>query len=357
MRGFSAVCALAVCFGLVATQAQATKLAGEFLASGPGARALGMGGAFSSVADDASAGYWNPAGLVQLDTGQVMLMYSQRFGSLIDHNCFSMSHPLSREGDARSAGAVSLLWLRASDIAMTSNLTEPDVDFDDTDGDGIWDPGTERRFWRPDRVRWESDNELAALLSYARTLRPDLSMGTSAKVIWKDVADITCLGFGVDVGMLYEPTDNVRLGAKIADITTTPLYWDGWYYAPAEAGGTEKKKVSTTETIYPSVRLGASYTLAVAAISGKVLVAADCDFRFEGLTEEEADFAFSDVSGDVKLGALYQYRDAVHVSLGMDQQAPTAGIGLAVGKFGVDYAFWRDEELDNSHRISVNMNF
>ncbi|HID92967.1 MAG TPA: hypothetical protein EYP60_02615 [bacterium (Candidatus Stahlbacteria)] len=40
--------------------------AGEFLHMGVGARPIGMGGAFTSVADDPSAGYWNPAGLTQL---------------------------------------------------------------------------------------------------------------------------------------------------------------------------------------------------------------------------------------------------------------------------------------------------
>ena len=30
-----------------------------------GARALGMGNAFTAVADDATAGFWNPAGLIQ----------------------------------------------------------------------------------------------------------------------------------------------------------------------------------------------------------------------------------------------------------------------------------------------------
>ena len=30
-----------------------------------GARALGIGNAFTAVADDATAGFWNPAGLIQ----------------------------------------------------------------------------------------------------------------------------------------------------------------------------------------------------------------------------------------------------------------------------------------------------
>src|ERR1700687_118089 len=38
----------------------------EFMAYGAGARSLAMGAAFVGVADDASAGYWNPAGLSQI---------------------------------------------------------------------------------------------------------------------------------------------------------------------------------------------------------------------------------------------------------------------------------------------------
>jgi hypothetical protein len=38
---------------------------------GSGARALGMGGAFIGVADDATAASWNPAGLIQLETPEM----------------------------------------------------------------------------------------------------------------------------------------------------------------------------------------------------------------------------------------------------------------------------------------------
>jgi hypothetical protein len=37
-----------------------------FLRMGQGARSEGMGGAFTAVADDAYATYWNPAGLAQI---------------------------------------------------------------------------------------------------------------------------------------------------------------------------------------------------------------------------------------------------------------------------------------------------
>jgi len=43
---------------------------------GSGARALGMGGAFIGVADDATAASWNPGGLIQLETPEVSMVVS-----------------------------------------------------------------------------------------------------------------------------------------------------------------------------------------------------------------------------------------------------------------------------------------
>ena len=48
-------------------------LHGSDLGMGIGARAMSMGGAFTAVADDASAVFWNPAGLAQLTDNQLFL--------------------------------------------------------------------------------------------------------------------------------------------------------------------------------------------------------------------------------------------------------------------------------------------
>src|SRR5437868_6492711 len=52
---------------------------GQFLRVGVGARAPGMGGAFSPVADDATAIYWNPAGLAMLEKKEVSVSYNAYF--------------------------------------------------------------------------------------------------------------------------------------------------------------------------------------------------------------------------------------------------------------------------------------
>jgi hypothetical protein len=45
------------------------KLYGSDLGMGIGARAIGLGGAFVSIADDASSVYWNPAGMTDIKPG------------------------------------------------------------------------------------------------------------------------------------------------------------------------------------------------------------------------------------------------------------------------------------------------
>src|SRR5665213_2523524 len=49
---------------------------------GWGARPVGMGGAFTAIADDTSAPLYNPAGLSQLQWNQVSAMYARLFTGL-----------------------------------------------------------------------------------------------------------------------------------------------------------------------------------------------------------------------------------------------------------------------------------
>ncbi len=76
-------CVLVVCggrLGLAATLFQQVGIASPPAPVGSGARAMGMGGAFIAVADDATAASWNPAGLIQLEKPELSVVgaYSAR---------------------------------------------------------------------------------------------------------------------------------------------------------------------------------------------------------------------------------------------------------------------------------------
>ena len=79
---------------VVAVPARATKYAGEFLKIPVGARAVGMGGAFSAIADDATAPFWNPAGMVYLPYKEGFLQHAEKFGSLVNHDFGSVVWPM-----------------------------------------------------------------------------------------------------------------------------------------------------------------------------------------------------------------------------------------------------------------------
>src|SRR5271167_1887126 len=64
-------------FPQILFSATPAKYAGEFIAIGVGGRALGLGGAYAALANDVTAGYWNPAGLSDLAYPQFILMHDE----------------------------------------------------------------------------------------------------------------------------------------------------------------------------------------------------------------------------------------------------------------------------------------
>ena len=63
-----------------------------FLSYGVGGRALAMGGAYYGISDDASAAYWNPSGLAQLQRKEVTTMQATLFAQT-KLTYFSFAYP------------------------------------------------------------------------------------------------------------------------------------------------------------------------------------------------------------------------------------------------------------------------
>lgn len=103
--------------------------AGEFLKFGPDARGVGMGHAMTAAADDASAIYWNPAGLSQVKQREWSMSGAQVFQD-VTHGFIGYAHPVrplvpARRRELRPAGhgtlGAGLLYLNAGRLEEFTN--------------------------------------------------------------------------------------------------------------------------------------------------------------------------------------------------------------------------------------------
>jgi len=312
-----------LCLGLALLAAwpagAADKYAGEFLTHGVGARALGMGSAFVAVSDDVTSGYWNPAGVADVESRGLQLMHAETFGDVVNYDTGAYVHPLGN-----GAGlAVTVVRLAVDDIPFT--------DFDEDE---------ERIYYDAARITWESDSEMAMLVSYGRRLSDRLRVGGNLKLITKSVANYTCYGAGFDLGAKLDVWDGTTLAANFQDVTTTFLSWD----------------TKEREVIMPTVKVGVAQRLELPSMGGVLTLAADADVRFENRALAD-EYHAGPVSADTHYGVEFMYRNRVGVRGGFAMGQLTAGAGLALGGFEVDYAFGKHEYLDSSHRVSASYRF
>jgi len=332
---------------LWAPVARADKYAGEFLKLGVGARALGMGEAFVAVADDASAPYWNPAGLIHLRERQVLFMHAEQFGDIINHDFVSFAMPLEGQGVL----AVSVIRLGVDNIPVTAGIKptpEEDVgrngipgDGDEGELNGEFDPG-EPFILRlhQHEILWKSDAEYAVFFSYANRLSDRLSVGGNFKLITQRLLGLAAsFGMGLDAGVLYEAAEGLDLGLKVTDLTSTPLFWD----------------TGSTETIRPTVIPGMRFKREMPSLAGALTAAFDVRMTFDG--KDGSQLEGETVSAEFRPGLEYWFRKTLAGRVGASGDRVTAGFGVRYGGFGADYAFVGHEELDNSHRVSLSVSF
>jgi hypothetical protein len=304
--------------------ASATKYAGEFTYLGLGARALAMGGAYVSLADDGFACYWNPAGTAG-NAHQAVFMHSSTFGGLVNYDAAGYSRPLDRGG----CGIV-LFRLSVADIPLTGDALI------DLNHNGEMDQGEHIDY---SRVSYTSDNEWFLLANFSRTLTPRLRAGGHLQVGYKTVGSNAAWGISLDAGVLAGLPWRLSAGLQVADLTTTYLAWN----------------TGSKELITPTVRLGLSWAPRIRN-SSPLTIAGAADIRFEGRARS-AQYHAGPASADIHLGFEYLIKDRLALRLGSDQGRFAAGAGLRLGRCSVDYAFLGSSELGNSTRVSAGFRF
>lgn len=312
-----------VCGGILADTDY--KYVGEFLNVGAGARALGMGGAFVAVADDGTTAYWSPGGLPTLQSKEVAFMHCQQFDSLVKTNFISYVHPTS------SWGAFGISWLRlgVEDIPKSGyvdsngNLKQDYYDWNDN---AEKDPG-ELYIEPPVVVGYFDDIEDGILLSYGIKLSEYFSMGANLKIIRQSISVHQSSGFGLDIGVLYQLFDGFKLGLNLQDLPRTKLTWD----------------LTGHEEIIPfSVRAGAAYTRQMPSFRSILTLSYGVNTKYETANH---------------YGAEWWLMNVLALRVGSDDGNFSAGCGLKISTFQVDYAFVGHNDLGSTHRISTSVQF
>ncbi len=329
----------AVCFGLP-SQVAAKKFAGEFMAMGGGARAMGMGGAFVAVADDASTLYWNPAGISGFEKRQALFMHSERFGDMVNYNFGAFVSPTSSlvSAEREASFGFALIHLGVDDIIITNHLG---MDID-VNGDGIFQPDQgDRLMYDASSLPREGNNDFALFSSFALNTSVG-RVGGTLKLIYTDaVAGYSSTGIGLDLGYVRRDLlPRLDVGMKLQDITGTYLSWS----------------TGTNEFIAPSVKLGVAYRILAPKLNASVLLAVDGDFFFED-RRGASQFWVEQFSTDVHFGAELLLQEKVMVRGGLDAGNPTAGAGFRIGPIGLDYAYLHHDDFEATHRVSGQVEF
>lgn len=145
--------------------------AAQFLKIGVGARAMGLGGSFTALANDVSTLYWNPAGITNINGFSLAVTHTEWFAD-ISHDFAGIVYPLS----SSDVIALHVIALNTGEQEVTT-VTQPE-------GTGIY----------------YDVSDLAIGLSYARALTDRFSVGLTVKYIQQNLYNESASTFAIDLG-------------------------------------------------------------------------------------------------------------------------------------------------------------
>lgn len=307
------------------------KYSNEFMNIGVDAAAFGMANAVVASTANVNSGYWNPAGLVELEDSQLSIMHSSYFANIAsyDYGGFAM------QIDGKSAMALSIIRFGVDDILNTTQLI-------DNQGNINYD-----------RISLFSTADYGFTFSYARRLPLDgLNYGVNAKVIRRIIGDFaSSWGFGLDLGIQFNKNE-WQIGLMVRDITTTFNAWaideEKFEEIQGAVQGQNQELPETTEITLPKLHLGVARKF-IFHFDYSLLAEVDLNFRF---AETNDIVSNSFASFTPAIGMEFGYIEMVFLRVGVGnfqsiQQLdgssstgfqPNIGIGFKYKGIQVDYA-------------------
>ena len=271
-----------------------------FLRLGNGARAGGMGEAFTAVADDATSIYWNPAGMAAVEEVELNLT----------HNEWLMGIRFEQ------ATVVNEMWGGAAGLSFTGLYY------------GSLDRYGEYPSLTPDGTF--SPYDLAVSLGYARDIIPNVALGAAFKIIYSKIDFESATGYAFDLGLSHKSKiEGLTLAAAMLNLGPQTSFVEEKFYPPFQ------------------LRLGGAYNIRKEALRGGLILAADVVFP-------------NDNDAKLHFGLEYAYQRQLMLRFGYksgyDVQGATMGAGIVWKSLRFDYAFMPiDYELGDAHRFSLTV--
>lgn len=286
----------------------------QFLKIGVGGRASALGDAFVAVANDASALYWNPAGLTQFDQNQVFFSHNNWVAD-IDHDFLGLIYHL----DATNAFGVAVTSLRMQDMPVTTEFAPF---------------GTGEYF---------GFSDIAVAITYSRKMTDQFSFGGTVRYIEETLDKLKMRGVMIDLGTYYWTGLGTTRFAVVVSNFGNQLAPDGKVILVG------KREKSDWQSFSPPTifRIG---------------------FAFEPYQTDDNKITASlqlnhpnDNSENLVTGIEYNWRNIVYLRGGykfnVDEQDYSFGAGfnvpISIADFTLDYAFSNFERLGSSHRFSL----
>jgi len=318
-----------------------------FLKIGVG-RSTAMGDAFVAIADDASAAYFNPAGLARVNR-QIALNHLNWIAD-VNHDNITAVLPVANFGTV----AFNVTALTMGDMEQTT-IDNPSTRLREDEGTGLFFGASDMAFG----------------VSYARVITDKLSFGLTVKAVSQTIWDMSATAVGADLGLFYNTGfKSLRIGAAVTNYGTQLAFsgrqLDYSFFWEDSGPGTIQGSYKTTPAGLPTCfRFGVAYDIIEAPDPAKgPRLTADIDITHPSDINETVNFgleyALANVfflRGGYILNADNSYQSEVGwltgLSAGLGARAKPAN-GLTIG---LDYTFRYLQYVKPAHRLQLTVGF
>jgi hypothetical protein len=300
-----------------ALELSATKYAGEIFQIGAGVRNFALGNCGLTDVNSSSIAYWNSALLSEVDQTKFELMHAEEYSGLLSYDTASAIWGKTNKF------SVVLTRIGIDDIPLTA-LNDPDEPISGSN--------------RPYKYGSVNNSDIVVYFGLSRKFGK-YNIGFTPKLAYRNLADENGFGFGADISTFFMLSQKTILAVKLRDFFSTQILWGN----------------GTHEIVNPSLDAEINHSFIIPVIRRNSTAYLRTEIFAEG-RDTSSSLALGPVSLDYHLGYEINLHQAFDLYMGYDLTNITSGLKLKIKNWDIYYSFEYDNELENSHRISVGFN-